>query len=251
MNSPTSYRGSHSALGYGKRYNTNYVAGYYAALFREFEVPIVRGVLHELSESRDSLLDFACGTGRITQLAPEFFPRVVGVDISEDMLKNAQPNEAIRYVCRDITRQPLGEKFGVVAAFRFFLNAEPSLRQEALTAIRGHLAENGRLVCNVHMNANSVMGLVYRATRLFSFLPQHNTLSYSEFSEFLNRNGFQVEKVVWYGAVPRPGHFFSKFLDRWLGPLERGLKRVGLQGRFSHTFLVVARVSDDQAAQRI
>lgn len=244
MNDFTSYRSSHSEAGYGKRYNTNYSAGYYAALYREFEKPILARLFAELGRNGKSLLDFACGTGRITQLAPQFFDRVVGVDVSADMLRHAHTADPIEYVCRDVTREPLHERFDVITAFRFFLNAEPTLRREALAAIRQHLADDGRLVCNIHMNANSVMGMVYRAARFLPFVPQHNTLSYAEFEKFLQEGGFSVEQVIWYGAVPRPGRFFGGFLDRWLGPMERTLAKLGLQGRFSHSFVVVARVHE-------
>ncbi len=238
------YRSSHTTLGYGVRYNNNYSAGYYAALYRECEMPLIRNIFAELCRTRGSLLDFACGTGRITRLAPPFFDTVVGVDISEDMLRNAHIDESIRYLCRDITHEPLGEKFEVITAFRFFLNAEPSLRDEALNAICSHLEKDGRLICNIHMNASSIMGVFYRMARMLPRLPQHNTLSYSQFEELLGSHGLLIEAVHWYGATPRPGHFFSRFFDRWLGPLERALRKLGLQGRFSQNFLIVARAND-------
>lgn len=240
MNDTSSYRQSHSDAGYGKRYNSNYAAGYYAAIYREFEQPILTRIFADLSNGRRSLLDFACGTGRITQLAPPHFERVVGVDVSQAMLENAAPDKSIQYVRRDITKDGLGEQFSVVTAFRFFLNAEPKLREDALAALRNHLVGDGKLVCNVHMNANSVMGLFYRLARMVPALPQHNTLSYADFEKLLRENGFIVERVVWYGALPRPGRHFASFFERWLGPIERTLQRMGLHGRFCHSFIVVA-----------
>lgn len=244
MNGRT-YRSSHTAPGYGQRYNRNYAVGYYAALHREVETPIIRDLFASLSNGRRTLLDFACGTGRITQLAPPYFDRVVGVDLSPEMLKCAVPDERITYRLQDIGEQPLGERFGVVTAFRFFLNAEEELRSKALQAIREHLAPDGRLICNIHMNAASPLGAFYRLARRVRGLPKHNTLSLEQFSATLARSGFRVEQVIWYGVVPRPGRYFAKTLDRWLGPMERFLGRAGLRGRAAQSFIVVARLDQD------
>ena len=67
----------------------------------------------------------------------------------------------------DITRQSLGDTFDVVTAFRFFLNAEQQLRREVLEAIRKHLKPDGRLVCNIQMNATSAMGVASRVGTTF------------------------------------------------------------------------------------
>jgi SAM-dependent methyltransferase len=245
MNDGTSYRSSHTAPGYGHRYSANYAVGYYAGVFREIETPILKDIFATLREGRRSLLDFACGTGRITRLAAPHFERVVGVDVSDEMLEIAKSEGGPGYVCQDITKLPLGERFSVVTAFRFFLNAEQALRLEALAAIRQHMAPNGRLVCNIHMNSQSIMGIVYRMTRWLPGLPRHNTLSYRQFESILAAGGFSVERVVWYAATPRPGRFFARFLDRWVGSIEKVLAAIGLQGRFAHSFIVVARLANE------
>jgi SAM-dependent methyltransferase len=240
-----SYRQSHSAPGYGQRYDANYAVGYYAAIFREVESRILEKIFLDLRGGRDSLLDFACGTGRITRLAEPHFRRVVGVDVSEAMLQRARAAGNQDYVMQDLTRHPLNEKFSVITAFRFFLNAEPALRRDALGAIKNHLAPGGRLVCNIHMNSRSVMGLIYRLTKWIPFVPKHNTLSIDQFEKLLQEGGFVIDRVSWYGVTPRPGRLFPRLLDRWLGPIERVFSTLGLQGRFSHSFIVVARSTED------
>lgn len=245
MTEDATYRDSHAAEGYGSRYDANYSSGYYAAIYREIESPTLDELFSTLSEGRDSLLDFACGTGRITRLAIPHFERVVGVDVSEAMLKNAEVNApGARYVRQDLTKEFLGEKFSVITAFRFFLNAEQGLRMQALAAIREHMAPDGRLVCNIHMNSRSIMGGVYGLIRLVPWLNSHNTLTYREFEAMLAKSGFVVEKVIWYGMTPRPGRLFGRFLDRSIGPIERFFKKTGVTGRFAHHFIVVARLAD-------
>ena len=67
----------------------------------------------------------------------------MGVDVSEAMLARACCPGNVRLQHIDMTRHFLGETFDVVTAFRFFLNAEPLLREQALQAIRNHLTEGG------------------------------------------------------------------------------------------------------------
>ena len=110
------------------------------------------------------------------------------------------------------------------------------------------MADDGRLVCNVHMNSRSPLGLVYRLARRAK-LPSHNTLSLEQFSRTLERGGFAVERVIWYGALPRPGHFFAPLMDRIVGPADRFMGGLGLRGRFAHSFIVVARPSDSATGE--
>jgi SAM-dependent methyltransferase len=244
MNDTATYATSHTATGYGKRYNKNYSAGYYAALFREFELPTLKALWAELATPSSLMLDFACGTGRITSEATPYFGKVVGVDISSEMLKYAASNDLVDYRLQDIMAEPLNEKFDVVTSFRFFLNAEQALRERALEAIRGHLKPGGRLVCNIHMNSSSPLGMFFRLADRVPGLPRHNTLSLEQFSQTLSGAGFAVEKVIWYGVLPRPGHYFNGLMDRIIGPMERLAGRVGLQGRFAQSFMIVASIDD-------
>lgn len=243
MTPKTGYRLSHASKGYGSRYDANYEEGYYAALYREFEVPTLQSLFAEFSsgENTHAYLDFACGTGRITKVAIPYFRRIVGVDVSSDMLANAREAVNAEFIELDLTRQSLPETFNVVTAFRFFLNAEDELRRQALIAIKGHLAEDGYLVCNIHMNSRSVMGCIYALTRLAPGLTSHQTLSYESFARILEDAGFSVERVIWYGVTPRPGRFFGRFLDRNLGALERFFDKIGLRDKVGHSFIVVAR----------
>ena len=240
MTDSESYRTSHASTGYGDRYDANYASGYYAAVYRDIEVPMLRKLFSDMSTQADSLLDFACGTARITRLATPHFSEVVGVDVSESMLANARTQSSANFICQDITQRPLDRQFDVVTAFRFFLNAEDQLRRDALEAIKGHLRPEGRLICNIHMNADSPMGVVYRLVGLIPRAKTHNTLSLKRFEKTLNDAGFSVEKVIWYARTPRPSHYFGGFLDRHISTLERILGAVGFSERLSHSFIVVA-----------
>jgi SAM-dependent methyltransferase len=245
-----SYRESHKSDGYGERYDRNYSLGYYAALYREIETPMLERLFTRYGGENSTLLDFACGTGRITRIARRYFGTVMGVDISCSMLDKARTQmPEVRLVNQDITEKALETTFDVVTAFRFFLNAEDSLRRSALSAIHRHLKDGGHLICNIHMNKYSIMGMVYTCIAKIRGHVKHNTLTLDQFKDYLTGCGFEIEEVIWYGLTPRPGHFFSRGLDCTLGAAERFFDRLGINGRFSHSFLVIARTipSSDKA----
>lgn len=239
------YRLSHAAPDYGVVYERTYGSGFYKAQWEAIERPMLSGWFEQLrAAGRRSLLDFACGTGRVTTVAETFFPRVVGVDVSAPMLGQA------KVVCRhaelihqDITVAPLSEQFDVVTAFRFFLNAETALRREALLAIRGVLRPGGVLIANVHVNSKSPLGLAYRLRNRLRGRRVANTLGYHEMRQFLAQGGFEVEQVRWYSAMPRLGWFFPpgslplmRAFEAVLGVLPAGLQR------YAQSFIVQARV---------
>ena len=174
------YRTSHATTSAVTDYIRTYEVGYYAALWEKIEKPLVQATLRELGGPQKKCLDFACGTGRITTVAADHFAEVVGVDVSALMLASAPGADNVRLHQIDITRQSLGDTFDVVTAFRFFLNAEQQLRQEALEAIRKHLKPYGRLVGNIQMNATSPIGV---ASRIVNHIPYSRTAQYNELGE--------------------------------------------------------------------
>jgi SAM-dependent methyltransferase len=235
------YRASHCALGYGEHYNKTHEAGYYGALWAKIEKHMVIDVLLPMGGDGRKCLDFACGTGRITNIAAELFDDVLGIDVSEAMLACAQVPRNVRLRHSDMTVEPLGETFDVVTAFRFFLNAEDPLRQDALKAIREHLKDGGRLVCNIHMNATSPIGVACRVLNQLYGRTLRNTLSARRFDELLVSSGFIVEKLIPYGYLPRPGHFLPRLCETLIEPTEKASKSLKIPGRFAQHFLVIAR----------
>lgn len=234
------YSQSHTAPTYGARYTMTYSKGYYAAQWREVERPLLRLILGRLSTDRKSCLDFACGTGRITNVAAEFFERVVGVDISESMLEQTPVMPNAEFQCRDITRDELAEKFNVITAFRFFLKAEDDLRRRVLTTLHRHMAEDGRLVCNIHMQASSPLGLVYRAQRAITGRG-HETMSHETFRALLSDCGFEIESTTFYGYAPRPGHYFSGAMEFLVPKIERIARKLRFPKSLAQCFVVVAK----------
>jgi SAM-dependent methyltransferase len=234
------YRLSHAEQGYGAKYIQTFQSGYCAALWERVERPIVEEIFRSIGGADRNCLDFACGTGRITSVAARFFGMVVGVDVSEPMLACAEPCQNVRHLLVDITRKPLKERFHVVSAFRFFLNAEDSLRRDALLAIRLHLVEGGRIVCNIHLNATSPAGMASRLLNAISGHTTHNTFSLEQMKELLADAGFLVEKIIPYGFLPRPGHFAPRVCEVLVEPAETLSRALRIPARFAENFIVVA-----------
>jgi SAM-dependent methyltransferase len=195
------YRASHARPGYGSHYSQTYKQGYYADLWKGIERPFLEDLFERMrAEGRESCLDFACGTGRITQVAERYFDPCLGVDISDEMLKIARAScQKAILEQRDITRNPLPRKFDVITSFRFFLNAQPALRVAALRALTAMLEANGRMIINVHVNRSSPLGVAYRV---------RNRLA-------------GREMVHHYGFYPRTGWHLEWLQRALMQPTER------------------------------
>lgn len=235
------YRASHQAAGCGSRYELTYQAGYYAALWNKIERPLLEGILQRVGGPGRKCLDFACGTGRIAGVAAQFFDTVTGVDISESMLANAVSPANVKLQRGDITKVPLDEKFDVATGFRFFLNAEDSLKRDALLAIHRHLNDGGWLICDIHVNANSPLGLVTRVLNRIRPAWRQNVISRRQFARFLKESGFEIVGTEAYGYLPRPGHFLPGFCEIMVEPVEIACRKLRIPGQLAQGFIVVSR----------
>lgn len=237
----TDYRHSHSESGYGALYNRSYTYGYYSALWNRIERPILSRLFKQYGGSNKKCLDFACGTGRITNLASREFGYVLGVDVSAAMLSEANKRPNIEYKQIDLTVDDLNLMFDAILAFRFFLNADNKLRQLALKAIYEHMKKGGVLICNIHMNAYSPMGCVYRVLKLIFGKNIHNTCKESDFVELLESSGFSIEHIQYYGFLPRPGRFLPALCEQIIKPCEHLCKLLHIPSVIAQSFVVVAR----------
>jgi len=235
------YRHSHATEGYGAFYQKTYERGYYAAQWREIERPLLKSVLEKLRASgKKRYLDFACGTGRIMSLATTVFEDVSGVDISDDMAQHARANspEATIHAPRDITRDPLDSRYEVISAFRFFLNAQPELRKNVLAAMGAMQQPGDALVCNVHVNSKSPMGLAYRVRNRLLGREVAATLGLEKFRSLLDEMHYDIEEVYYYSYWPRLGSKAPALQERLLTIFEK----VKLMPRgMAQSFLLVCR----------
>jgi predicted TPR repeat methyltransferase len=205
-----------------------------------FERNVLKSVVETHFLSPPSLLDFACGTGRIISFLSDYCQRAVGVDVSESMLSVARSHaNGYSVVCADITRDDaLGEEqFDLVTAFRFFPNAEADLRREALVAIRRRMATGGILVFNNHKNSFSALYTVASVAR-----GRRQGMRASEVKEMIERGGFQILETRHIGIIPATDRFRPcpiGIIER----LESFAARFGILRNISSNVIYVCRAA--------
>lgn len=207
-----------------------FAPGSFDAAIWEREQQLLDRIVQRHVPSHDSYLDFACGTGRVLSYVEPQFRSAVGLDISETMLAVARARvRAATLLQGDATGDPAvldGRRFDFITAFRFFLNAQPSLRDEAMACLASALRDaESRLLFNVHGNRHSTRALVAAKARLTR--EQFSSMSVRESIALAERHGLEV--VEWYGIAS-----YDKALLRvtplrvwrWaerVAPLPRGL----------------------------
>jgi predicted TPR repeat methyltransferase len=168
---PQSYRDSH--LDEGREYHDKFFHGPYRSAIWKIEQEKLEAILGRYRlRHRESLrmLDFACGTGRILQLFENQVDSAVGIDISESMLEVAKSHlQKTELLQADLTRESVlaERRFELITAFRFFPNAEPSLREEVMQKLVSLLAKDGILVLNNHLRCSGSKLRLRRAIRRF------------------------------------------------------------------------------------
>jgi predicted TPR repeat methyltransferase len=175
----------------------------YRAMMWRLEQRVLTAILHEHPASAQaSLLDFACGTGRILRHVSGQVASATGVDVSPSMIEEARKAAPqAELIEADLTQQDsLGERrFDLITAFRFFPNAEPELRRAVFLVLARHLAPHGLLVFNNHKNRNS---LARRISRLLGREVARGTMSHAEVEELMALAGLRILKAIPLGTLP-------------------------------------------------
>ncbi len=171
MSQEASYRESHAMPGKGEQYDAYYETDPWQAFVWRQEQLCIQELLTEYLGDRDvRLLDFACGSGRITRFLETRVASCTGVDVSDPMLEVArQKLERTELIKADLTREnPLqGRRFDLITAFRFFTNAEDDLRRSVIDVLPDHLEDDGFLLFNNHHIPSSMF---YRSSDIIARL---------------------------------------------------------------------------------
>jgi len=159
MKKVRSYRDSHTGEGKGAVYDEHYTTMPRRKIFWDQEQRVLSSFLDTYLKNRTvNLLDFACGTGRITSFLENRVATSTAVDVSSPMLDEARKKlKRTKIIQADLTKNNVlkGRKFNLITAFRFFLNAELELRTEALQVLVSLLSKDGYIVFNNHKNRTS------------------------------------------------------------------------------------------------
>jgi SAM-dependent methyltransferase len=245
-----SYRESHKYQGKGDEYEAHYRSEAWERFLWSREQEIILRILDKYFAGREiNLLDFACGTGRITSLLETRVKMSTGVDVSGSMLAIARKKlRRTEIIEADITTGNFlkGRKFNLITAFRFFLNAEPELRSLAIKALVELLDEDGYLVFNNHHSLGSPwIRLLY--ARHLRKNPEgiFNVMSIEQMESLAGDVGLEIVEIYPAGFFHPPKVPVSYRLNHAIDNLASRLKFLN---RFSESPIAVCRRREDNVS---
>ncbi len=237
------YRDSHKGPSKVKEYDPQFwISGTTNHLFWEIERILLKEIIDKMDPYPKRALDFACGTGRVLSFLEKHIEETHGVDISSDMLRLARSRcKSSSLIEGDLTTNPalLDKRFDLVTAFRFFLNAQPTLRKSALEAIALRLKKDGLLVANFHLNPLSLTGGYLRFRYLLKGTKRRAMLTLNEAKAILEDSGFEPVEVRGYGYLFHRRKYV-RFI-RLRAPLEKVLSRTNPLPSLAMNFLIAAK----------
>ena len=238
-----SYRESHQYEGKGAEYEAYYQNKAWQRFLWSREQEIILRILEKYFTGRDiHLLDFACGTGRITELLENRVKTSTGVDVSGSMLAIAREKlKRTEIIETDITAENVlkPRKFNLITALRFFLNAEPELRSVTIEALAELLDEDSYLVFNNHQNSGSPwIKLRYARYRKKNPEGTFNVMSIKQMKNLAEEAGLEIVKIYSAGFFNPPKVPVSCSLNR---AIDWAAGKFNFLNRFSESPIAVCR----------
>jgi ubiquinone/menaquinone biosynthesis C-methylase UbiE len=216
----------------GVNYDASFQNLPYRKIVWDWEKSVLRDAVMGIRHNRKFLryLDFACGTGRILGFLEEYVDMSFGVDVSTLMLDVAkQKTRKSKLILGDITQEQIfdHDSLDLVTAFRFFLNAQPTLREEALNAIYRMLNDDGYLIFNIHMNKGCLLEILLRVYIWIKNIHNEDFVSMNtkDVRSLLDSTRFEIIDLYHYGVLPlynENQRFLIKFIDKF----ERSASRI-------------------------
>ena len=238
-----SYRESHKHSAKGSEYKQHYETQDWDRFLWSREREILLKILAKYFAGRDThLLDFACGTGRVTSFLEDHVTTSTGVDVSDSMLSVArQKLKRTEIIEADITVNNIlkTRQFNLITAFRFFLNAEPELRSMAIETLADLLTEDSILVFNNHHNLGSPwIKLLHARHRQKNPEGIFNVMSIKQMKGLVESAGLEIVELYPVGFFHPPKIPVSSHLNR---AIDNVASRFKCLSRFSENPIVVCR----------
>jgi len=238
-----SYKESHKYQGKGAEYEAYYQNKAWQRFLWSSEQEILIKILKKYFRDKDvHLLDFACGTGRITEFLENRVKTSTGVDVSDSMLAVAEKKlKRTEIIKADITAENIlkPRKFNLITAFRFVLNAEPELRSSAMRILVKLLDEDGYLVFNNHQNSGSPwIRLRHAHYRKKNPEGTFNVMSIEQMKNLAEGAGFQIVEI--YPA----GFFHPPKIPVWFRlshAIDRGAGKFKFTNKLSEDLIAVCQ----------
>ncbi|WP_075062721.1 class I SAM-dependent DNA methyltransferase [Ornatilinea apprima] len=244
------YRLSHLSSGKGASYENSFHKNISRKYIWDWEKEILIKIVNKYFTDRpENYLDFACGTGRIIEHLSPFALNALGVDISDSMLdvaKSKKNLKNVKFIKADITEKNIiGDvRFDLITAFRFFLNAQVSLKKEAIAKLSMLLSDNGILVFNIHMNRTSFLAIVTRIYQLVRNIEKSNMMSFSEVNNLVQFAGLEIVDTYHYGVIPIVREN-SLLPYRLIDKIERLFSSIPIARIFSQNIIYVCKKKEN------
>jgi len=223
-------------------------------LIYTLEKQVIEQYFSQINAGDKTLMDFACGSGRWTQVLEEHFAEVTGVDVSEDMVSLARAKcRKADFIVTDITGEQVnpaleGRRFDVITAFRFYKNAQESLRKAATEALPMYLKDDGIFVFDLHLNSFSFMGLLANFMRILQFPKLFGmsqlmirTISLRDIRRLLAESRFEIVDYFGMGVMPGRSNF-TILPKKILYAIESFFTKKKVLRGISYNILVIARL---------
>lgn len=154
---------------------------------------------HYADKTAENYLDFACGTGRICEFMEKYVDNSVGMDVSEEMVSRANKKcKKTNFVIKDFYNKKdiFDMKFDIITAFRFFLNAEQKLKNDAFKFLKEQLRGDGLLILNVHGNKYSMRHIPFVVRHVIT-RGKHclNEMSVKDVEKLCEKNGMEIKEL--------------------------------------------------------
>lgn len=183
-----------------KAYDANIAGSPFDAYMAAWERRLLPELIRRFHPSGlQRYLDFACGTGRITEQIAPLAAQSTAVDISPAMIEQVRAKcPTTRLFLGDLTQDPMDlGAFDLATAFRFFGTARDELREGAMAAIARHLAPGGHLIVNSHRNPRALHAAFGAAS---DNAPKHFDLTLPKLRALLERHGMTIVALRPIGA---------------------------------------------------
>lgn len=247
-----SYREQFADPAKAQRYETHDIGtGSYSDLLWSIEQTQLAAVVDAIrrTHERIDLLDFATGTGRIIGFLEDRVDAATGIDVSEAMVELAREKLGkATMICKDITAadDEVEGTYDLITAFRFALNAEPSLCRAAMKALAARLRdETSVLVFNNHGNpfSHKLPAWPYHALRRRGrgYVKEGNYMTNAHARRIAAAAGLTIERVLGCGLLSAKSLRILGY-DR-AARLEHTLARSRVLRSFAVNQMYVARLS--------
>ena len=178
-----------------------------------------KGLLEYIPKDKEkSILDLGCGTGTLTAQLKKRGGRVLGVDSSPSMIRQAvNQYQKVDFLVCDALALPFQTEWDIVfsnAVFHWIPDHDRLLKN-----IYKALKPGGRMICEFGAagNLETVEKSFSAALNLFghSYRPKWNFPTVEQFGELLIANGFVIDEIYDYER-PTPLKDGSQGLSNWI-----------------------------------